>query len=96
MELKANRTDRILLVAVAIGVWVLVAQNLGLLPSPGPAAIPVEVVNRVGVSGSVDVSGSVSVDNTVDINIEEINGHDDVFFNDGFGTTKYYRLPISN
>ena len=48
--------------------------------------------------GHVDayVSGSVDVDNTVDINLERINGHSDVFFNNYSrgDKEKYYRIPV--
>ena len=54
---------------------------------------------KVYVSGgnvSAEVTGSVDVDNTVDINIEEINGHSDVFYNNlsRGDKDKYYRIPV--
>lgn len=85
--------SKVLLVTVAVGIWVLVLQNVGILP----VSQQVEVANTVRVRGDVDVSGSVSVDNTVDMNIAEINGHRDVFFNNySSEPNKYYRLPIVN
>ncbi|MBR5982960.1 MAG: hypothetical protein IK025_04460 [Bacteroidales bacterium] len=58
-----------------------------------------EKEQRVYVSGgnvNAEVTGSVDVDNTVDINIEEINGHSDVFYNNYSrgDKDKYYRIPV--
>lgn len=46
-----------ILVIIAIGIWMLVLQNLGIIP----------VTQDVSVENTVDVSGTVDVGNTVDV-----------------------------
>lgn len=81
-----DRLSQILLAVAVVGIWVLVLQNMGVLSG----SQQVEVTNRVRVSGDVGVSGYV------DANISAINGHSNVFYNDGPGSTRYYRLPVSD
>lgn len=85
----SNKSSKIILLSIAIGIWAVVLQNAGLIPTNQN----VKVVNTVGVNGSVNVSGSVDVDNTVDINIKEINGKSNVFY-DSNGDENYRRLPV--
>lgn len=68
-----------ILMAIAVGIWMLVLQNLGVIP----------VAQKV--------SGNVDIDNTVDINLQEINGRSDVFFNNPMrgDDDKYYRIPVT-
>jgi hypothetical protein len=84
------------LILIAVGVWILVFQNLGIIP----VSQKVKITNTVDVDGSVRVNGSVDarIDNTVDINIARINGYKNVFFNIPIRDEKdkYFRLPISN
>jgi hypothetical protein len=84
-----NKTSKVISLAIAIGIWAIVLQNAGVIPTNQN----VKVVNTVGVNGSVNVSGSVDVDNTVDINIKEINGKSNVFY-DSNGDENYRRLPV--
>ncbi len=76
-----------ILVIIAVGIWMLVLQNLGVIP----------VAQDVRVKKTVKVSGNVDVDNTVDINLQEINGRSDVFFNNPQRgeDDKYYRIPVT-
>lgn len=64
-----------ILLSIAIGVWVIVLQNLGVIPT----CQRVKVVGMVDayVSGSVDIDNTVDVEvsNTVDVNLEEVIGH---------------------
>ena len=73
-----NISLKAILITIAIGIWAIVLQNAGVIPTNQN----VKVVNTVDVSGNVDadVSGSVSVDNTVDINISEVNGKSNAFY----------------
>lgn len=48
-----------ILLAIAIGIWILVLQNLGIIP----------VSQSVNVTNEVEVDGSVSIDNTVDVSV---------------------------
>jgi hypothetical protein len=95
MKEKATKySPRIVLVTIAFGIWTIVLQNAGVIPTNNN----VNVVNSVDVNGHVnaDVSGSVSVDNTVDINIKEILGRSagaqESYTIDG---KKYYSLDVS-
>ena len=76
-----------ILMAIAVGIWMLVLQNLGVIP----------VAQDVRVKKTVKVSGNVDIDNTVDINLQEINGRSDVFFNNPMrgDDDKYYRIPVT-
>ena len=82
-----NLSLKSILVIIAIGIWMLVLQNLGVIP----------VAQDVRVKKTVKVSGNVDVDNTVDINLQEINGRNDVFFNNPMrgDDDKYYRIPVT-
>ena len=82
-----NMFLKAILIVIAIGIWMLVFQNLGVIP----------VTQNVIVKNTVDVSGYVGIGNTVDVNLEEINGHSNVFFNNpGRGEKdKYYVLPVT-
>jgi exoribonuclease II len=73
-----NQTSKVILLAIAIGIWAIVLQNAGLIPT----SQNVKVVNSVDVNGSVRVSGEVdaNVGNTVDINISEVNGKSNAFY----------------
>lgn len=68
-----NISLKAILITIGVGIWAIVLQNAGIIPTNQN----VKVVNTVDVSGNVhaNVSGSVSVGNTVDINIKEINGY---------------------
>lgn len=82
METKSkNISLKAILITIAVGIWAIVLQNAGVIPTNQN----VKVVNTVDVSGNVDadVSGSVSVDNTVDINISEVNGRQAKSYDNG-------------
>lgn len=80
---------------MGLGVWILVLQNLDVIPVSQKVRLDGGYVSVV--NGEVKVKGKVEVDNTVDINIQEINGQQDVFFNnpDRGQKDKYYRLPVT-
>ena len=83
--------NKIMLVTIAVGVWLIVLQNFGIFNEKGSAA-PVRIVNAVGIEGPVTVEGSVEVGNTVDINISEINGYRN-FYDHNYNKV-YDRLPV--
>jgi len=74
---------KIILITIGIGIWVLVLQNAGVIPSEqnvyvSGGYIDIDAINRtVDVTGSVYVVGGVDVDNTVSISIDEVLGEDD-------------------
>jgi hypothetical protein len=64
METKSkNISLKAILLSIAIGIWAIVLQNAGIIPTNQN----VKVVNSVDVSGTVDVG-------EVDVNITKING----------------------
>lgn len=68
IQLK-NLSLKSILVIIAIGIWMLVLQNLGVIP----------VAQDVRVKNTVEVSGNVDVDNTVDVSGDvDISGNVDV------------------
>ena len=91
METKSKNTSlKAILILMTVGVWAIVLQNAGVIPT----SQKVRVVNTVDtyvkggsidadVNGYVDVSGSVSVDNEVDINISSVNGYDTKSYSSG-------------
>lgn len=75
METKfKNISLKTILIVIAVGIWAIVLQNAGVIPTNQN----VKVVNAVDayVRGSVDanVRGQVSVDNEVRVDISKING----------------------
>jgi hypothetical protein len=67
-----NISLKVILISMTLGVWAIVLQNAGVIPT----SQNVNVVNGIdaNVNGTVTVSGSVDIDNTVDINVKEIQG----------------------
>lgn len=76
-----------ILLAIAVGIWMLVLQNFGIFA----------VTQDVKVKNTVDVSGVVDVGNSVDVNLQYINGRSDVFFNNPRrgDKDKYYLIPVT-
>ncbi len=68
----------LMLFFIAIGIWGIFFQNMGLIPlANDDLTQKVEVVNTVDVYGSVRVDGgyiSTEVDGIVDINLNAITG----------------------
>jgi hypothetical protein len=97
MEVKEKKSTnislRLLLITATVGIWILVLQNFGIIPT----SQNVRVTNKVGVTGSVDasVSGSVNIDNTVDVNLQEINGHRNCFYDNASHRKQYYSIPVA-
>jgi hypothetical protein len=91
------------LIFIAVGIWILVfasffprkvtfAQIKEYDEEGNKQGLPVKVVN---IPYRMEVEGSVSVDNTVDVNLHEINGHRDCFYNSySRHPNDYYRIPI--
>ncbi|MFB0923692.1 MAG: hypothetical protein QMB65_00175 [Vicingaceae bacterium] len=72
METKSkNFSLKAILITMTIGVWAIVLQNAGIIPTNQN----VKVVNTIDTyvnGGNIDAD----VSGTVDVNIEEVNGHD--------------------
>ncbi len=98
MEKKSkNISLKAILLTIAIGIWAIVLQNAGIIPTNQNVKVVNEVDayvrGSVDVDNTVDINGSVDVDNTVDINIEEINGKSNAFYQDNDGA--YMVLPVT-
>ena len=95
---SANNSTKALLISIAVGIWVLIFQNAGIIPKLIGTENGTQTVYVTGGSVDAKVSGSVSVDNTVDVNIHEINGYNQV--TTGIGTHSVfpygYMLPVDN
>lgn len=93
--METSSSIKLILGSIAIGIWVLVLQNFGLFSEDKTQSV--RVVNSVGINGSVEVEGRVNIGNTVDVNLQEINGHNNVFFNNPRrgDHNKYYVIPVS-
>ena len=70
METKGkNISLKAILIAIGIGIWVLVLQNTGIIPTKQNVYVK---GGYIDVNGRVDVRGSVDVDNTVSVSIDEV------------------------
>lgn len=84
-----NNVLKAILISISLGIWILVLQNLGIIPTNQNVHVN---GGYVDVSGTVKVNGSVDVNNTVDINVSEINGRNSFYDHGGDG--KYTRIPV--
>ena len=80
------------LVIIAVGVWIIVLQNAGILPQILPQVVVADSALRV--MGEVDVNNTVFVKGAVDVNIESINGYSK-FYKDP-RTGEYYVIPVTD
>lgn len=72
-----DKTLKVIGIAIATGVWAIVLQNAGIIPTKQNVYVKggyVNVDGSVSVDNQVDVSGSVSVDNEVSVDIRRVNG----------------------
>ena len=61
--MKKIISEKIILIFIGIGVWVLVLQNAGIIPTDKGVYVN---------GGNVSVSGNVNIVNTTDVNIKEV------------------------
>lgn len=83
---------RSILILIALGIWVIVFQNAGVLPQLKPTMVSTN--QAMEVKGVVEVENTVFVKGRVDANIEAINGHSK-FYKDP-RTGEYYVLPVTD
>jgi len=95
-----NKSLKIILVLMTVGIWIIVLQNAGIIPTKQKVYVKggyIDVSGRVDIDNTVQIRGSVDVDNTVDINIREIIGNRagcrKSYTIDGIN---YYSLDVSN
>ncbi|MBU3927272.1 MAG: hypothetical protein KKB74_05655 [Bacteroidetes bacterium] len=86
------RFFKTVLIVIAIGIWIIVFQNAGIIPQ----AIPQRIVadSAILVTGEVDVLNTVFIKGAVDANIESINGYSK-FYKDP-RTGEYYVIPVTD
>lgn len=90
MEIKSkNISLKAILIIIAAGIWAIVLQNAGIIPT----SQNVEVTNSVSVKGSVDVDNTVDVSGYLDVNLEAINGKSNAFYDFG-GNKNFVRIPV--
>lgn len=68
-----------ILLSIAVGIWAIVLQNAGIIPTNQNVYInggSVDVSGNVDVDNTVRVNGSVDVDNKVSVSIDEVMGKD--------------------
>ena len=92
MEELSTRFVKTTLVLIAAGIWVLIFQNAGLIPSAKPLVVVADSALRV--TGEVDVANTVFIKGAVDANIESINGFSK-FYKDP-RTGEYYVIPMTD
>lgn len=81
METKSkNISLKAILLTIAVGIWAIVLQNAGIIPTNQNVKVVNEVDayvrGSVDVDNTVDINGSVDVDNTVSVSIDEVLGSD--------------------
>lgn len=78
MEQKSkNISLKAILIAIGLGIWVIVLQNAGVIPTKQNVYVKggyVDVSGSVDINNTVRVRGSVDVDNTVSVSIDEVLG----------------------
>jgi hypothetical protein len=79
--------NRSILILIAIGIWVIVLQNSGILRS----IQKFEEINPL--EKQVKANGNVKIDNTVDINVARINGYRSSYKHKFDG--EYDKIPVS-
>lgn len=70
---KKNLSLKAILIVIGIGIWAIVLQNAGIIPTKQNVYVK---GGYIDVDNTVRVRGSVSVDNTVSVSIDEVLGRD--------------------
>lgn len=66
-----NISLKAILISIALGIWVMVLQNAGVIPTKQNVYVK---GGYVDVENTVSVSGNVDVNNTVSVSIDEVLG----------------------
>ena len=72
-----DKTLKTISIVIALGIWAIVLQNAGIIPTKQNVYVKggyVNVDGSVNVDNEVDISGSVSVDNEISVDIKRVNG----------------------
>jgi hypothetical protein len=92
MEGISTRFIKVALALIATGIWVLIFQNAGIIPSISPQVVTADSAMRV--TGEIDVTNTVFIKGSVNANIESINGYTK-FYKDP-RTGEYYVIPVTD
>ena len=92
MQELSTRFIKVTLILIAAGIWVLIFQNAGVIPSARPQVVVAD--SAIRVTGEVDVANTVFIKGSVDANLESINGYSK-FYKDP-RTGEYYVLPVTD
>lgn len=86
-----NKYLIIILLTISIGIWGVFLQNLGIIPTQNNVVVlnPIDIKEPVNISGEVDAN----INNIVDINISEINGSSNSFYDHSYDGV-YDRIPV--
>lgn len=78
MNIKVkNISLKAILIIIALGIWVLVLQNAGIIHKDKNVYIIGGYIDDIdNISRTVSVSGDVDVNNTVSVSIDEVLGSD--------------------
>lgn len=87
---KKNLSLKTILIVIGIGIWAIVLQNAGIIPTKQNVYVK---GGYVSVGGSVDVDNTVDVSGYLDVNLEAINGKSNAFYDFG-GNKNYVRIPV--
>ncbi len=87
-----NISLKAILIAIGLGIWVIVLQNAGIIPTKQNVYVKGGYIDA-DINRTVDVRGYVSVDNTVDVNLDAISGKSNAFYDFG-GDGNYVRIPV--
>ena len=76
---SGNLLEKICLILITLGIWVIILQNAGIIPSKQNVYVKggylySTIDGEVEVTNTVDISGSVEIEDEVDVNIRKING----------------------
>lgn len=76
METKSQSISlKVILIIMAVGIWAVVLQNAGIIPTKQNVYVKGGYVNA-DINGTLDVN----VENEVDVNVSSVNGHSDSFY----------------
>lgn len=86
-----TKSGRTIFIIIAIGIWAIVLQNAGIIPTNQNVYVD---GGHVNVSGSVDIDNAIDLNGDVDVNIKAINGYENAFYKDTDGDSML--LPVIN
>lgn len=84
-------TGKTIFIIIAIGIWAIVLQNAGIIPTKQNVYVD---GGHIDISGSVDIDNAIDLNGDVDVNIKAINGHENAFYKDTDGDAML--LPVIN